>query len=73
MEGLLWNVPLRSGGTKQQNFSDTLEWLWKADRSKFACANDLYYLCHPKRGALRSARTSQQSDQLLERGVSRTP
>jgi hypothetical protein len=48
LEGLLWNVPLdRFGGTEQQNFSDTIEWLWKADRTKFACANDLYYLCHP--------------------------
>ena len=48
LEGLLWNVPLdRFGGTEQQNFRDTLEWLWKADRSKFSCANDLYYLFHP--------------------------
>ncbi len=48
LEGLLWNVPLdRFGGTEQQNFRDTLDWLWKADRSKFACANDLYYLFHP--------------------------
>ena len=37
----------RFGGTEQQNFRDTLEWLWKADRSKFSCANDLYYLFHP--------------------------
>jgi hypothetical protein len=48
LEGLLWNVPIdRFGGTEQQNFRDTLDWLWKADRSKFVCANDLYYLCHP--------------------------
>lgn len=48
IEGLLWNVPLdRFGGTEQQNFLDTLNWLWKADRSKFVCANDLYYLFHP--------------------------
>jgi hypothetical protein len=48
LEGLLWNVPLdRFGGTEQQNFRDTLEWLWKVDRSRFTCANDLYYLCHP--------------------------
>lgn len=47
IEGLLWNVPLdRFGGTEQQNFCDTLNWLWKADRSKFACANDLYNLFH---------------------------
>lgn len=48
IEGLLWNVPLdRFGGTEQQNFRDTLDWLWKADRSKFVCANNLYYLFHP--------------------------
>lgn len=48
LECLLWNVPLdRFGGSEQQNFRDTIDWLWKADRSKFACANDLYYLFHP--------------------------
>ncbi|MGE0052762.1 MAG: nucleotidyltransferase [Hyphomicrobium sp.] len=48
IEGLLWNVPVdRFGGTEQQNFIDTLDWLSKADRSKFVCANDLYYLFHP--------------------------
>jgi hypothetical protein len=48
LEGLLWNVPLdRFGGAEQQNFQDTLDWLWNADRSKFTCANDLYYLFHP--------------------------
>ncbi|WP_439924445.1 hypothetical protein [Nitrobacter sp. JJSN] len=47
LEGLLSNVPNdRFGGTEQQNFRDTLDWLWKADRSKFACANDLHYLFH---------------------------
>lgn len=45
LEGLLSNVPNNQfGGTEQQNFRDTLDWLWKADRSKFACANDLHYL-----------------------------
>lgn len=48
IEGLLWNVPLdRFGGTEQQNFLDTLHWLRNADRSKFLCANELYYLFHP--------------------------
>jgi hypothetical protein len=47
LEGLLWNVPeIQFGGTQQQNFKDTLDWLNKTDRSKFACANDLYYLFH---------------------------
>jgi len=48
IEGLLWNVPLdRFGGTEQQNFFETLDWLRTADRSKFVCANELYYLFHP--------------------------
>jgi hypothetical protein len=48
LEGLLWNVPVgQFGGTEQQNFRDTLDWLNKTDRSKFSCANDLYYLFHP--------------------------
>jgi hypothetical protein len=47
LEGLLWNVPIDLfGGTEQQNFCDTFDWLWKADRNKFVCANGLYYLCH---------------------------
>ena len=48
LESLLWNVPVdRFGGSEQRSFCDTLNWLWKADRSKFACANDLHYLFHP--------------------------
>jgi hypothetical protein len=48
IESLLWNVPLgRFGGTEQQNFYDTLEWLHGAERSKFVCANDLFLLLHP--------------------------
>jgi hypothetical protein len=47
IEGLLYNVPVdRFGGTYNQNFNDTLNWLAEADRSKFTCANDLFYLCH---------------------------
>jgi hypothetical protein len=48
IEGLLYNVPIdRFGGTYSQNFDDTLNWLVAADRSKFVCANGLFYLCHP--------------------------
>jgi hypothetical protein len=48
LEGLLYNVErAQFGGTQQQNFCDTLNWLVKADRSKFVCANGIYYLCHP--------------------------
>jgi hypothetical protein len=48
LEGLLYNVPNeRFGGSHQLNFKDTLDWLIAADRSKFECANGLYYLLHP--------------------------
>lgn len=47
LEGLLYNAPAAQfGGTAQQNFTDTLDWLNKADRSKFVCANEQYYLFH---------------------------
>lgn len=47
LEGLLYNIPaVQFGGTDQQNFRDTLDWLHKADRSKFLCANEQYYLFH---------------------------
>ena len=42
---MLSNVPPdRFGGTHQANFLDTLNWIIQADRSKFECANELYYL-----------------------------
>lgn len=46
LEGLLYNVPAgRFGGSEQQNFKDVLDWLnATTDKSKFVCANDLYYL-----------------------------
>ena len=45
LEGLLYNVPIdQFGGTERQNFSDTIQWLNDANRSKFVCANELYYL-----------------------------
>lgn len=48
IEGLLWNVPAdRFGGTQEQNFYDVIKWLNDADRSKFLCANKMYYLFHP--------------------------
>jgi hypothetical protein len=48
LEGLLYNVPIeRFGGSYSANFNDTLNWLVQADRSKFVCANDLFYLFHP--------------------------
>lgn len=48
VEGLLYNCDAgRFGGTSQQNFKDTLDWLYAADRSKFVCANEMFFLCHP--------------------------
>jgi len=45
IEGLHYNVPAdRFGGSFTANFADTLNWLVQADRSKFVCANDLFYL-----------------------------
>lgn len=48
IEGLLYNVPVdRFGGSQQQNFYDVVKWLNEADRAKFLCANEMYYLFHP--------------------------
>jgi hypothetical protein len=42
---MLYNVPPdRYGGTHSANFIDTLNWIIHADRSKFECANELFYL-----------------------------
>jgi hypothetical protein len=47
LEGLLYNVPnTQFGGTQTQNFCNTINWLNKADRSKFLCANEMFYLFH---------------------------
>jgi hypothetical protein len=45
IEGLLYNAPTaKFGGTEQLNFSDVLNWLLAADRSKFSCANGQFKL-----------------------------
>jgi hypothetical protein len=45
IEGLLYNVPPdRFGGTEVANFTDTFDWLASADREKFVCANEQFYL-----------------------------
>jgi hypothetical protein len=45
LEGMLWNVPadmmVRS---YQDSFVSTFNWVVKADRTKLACASDLYWL-----------------------------
>jgi hypothetical protein len=47
IEGMLYNVPTdRFGGGHSANFIDTLNWIVGADRSKFLCANDQFYLLH---------------------------
>jgi hypothetical protein len=47
LESLLYNVPVdRFGGGHVANFTDTLNWLLAADRSKFLCANQMFYLFH---------------------------
>lgn len=47
LEGLLYNVPNpQFGGTETENFCDTINWLNNADRSKFVCANEMFYLFH---------------------------
>jgi len=47
LEGLLYNVQdAQFGGTEQQNFCDTINWLNTTDRSKFVCASGMYYLFH---------------------------
>jgi hypothetical protein len=47
IEGLLYNVPNdRFGGGQTTNFSDVFNWLYVADRSKFICANERFYLLY---------------------------
>ena len=47
LEGLLYNVP---NDKFVNNYVDTLvnaiNWVWEADRTKFVCANERYYLLH---------------------------
>jgi len=45
LEGMLYNVPPdRFGGSHTANFLDTLNWICAAERAKFVCANEQYYL-----------------------------
>jgi hypothetical protein len=48
LEGLLYNVPSSEFGTSYEDtIVNSINWILKADRSKFVCANGLYFLCHP--------------------------
>jgi hypothetical protein len=45
IEGLCYNAPASQfGGSHTANFIDVLNWLLQADRSKFVCANEQFYL-----------------------------
>lgn len=47
LEGLLYNVPPEKfGDTFDGTFCNCVNWLLTADRSKFVCANEQYYLLH---------------------------
>lgn len=45
IEGMLWNVPNDLyGNSYQSSFVNSLNWILHADKSKLACANDLFWL-----------------------------
>jgi hypothetical protein len=47
LEGLLYNVPPEAfGGTYSSALLGALNWIVDADRTKFVCANEQYYLLH---------------------------
>ena len=45
LEGLLYNVPdEKYKSTYQETFFECINWIQQAERSKFVCANEQYYL-----------------------------
>lgn len=45
LEGMLWNVPSNYfGGTYEDTFVECYNWLLSAEKTKLACASDLYWL-----------------------------
>lgn len=45
LEGLLYNVPNdQFGGSYEDSFVNAINWIQKADKTKFVCANEQYYL-----------------------------
>lgn len=47
LEGLLYNVPNEKfSGSFEYAFVNCINWILEADRSKFLCANEQYYLLH---------------------------
>lgn len=49
MEGMLWNVPAGLFGKSYEgSFVNTFNWVLNADKTKLACANDLFWLVRDK-------------------------
>jgi hypothetical protein len=47
LEGLLYNVPNNLwGGSYRNCFANAITWIQQADKSKFLCANEQYYLLY---------------------------
>jgi hypothetical protein len=47
IEGLLYNVPNEKfGKSYEDSFVNSINWILEADRSKFVCANEQYYLLY---------------------------
>jgi len=45
IEGMLWNVPEdKFVQSNEDSFVNTFNWMLRADKTKLACANDLYWL-----------------------------
>jgi len=45
IEGLLYNVPNNKfGNSYASTFTEAINWIWDADRTKFLCANERFYL-----------------------------
>lgn len=45
VEGMLWNVPaVHFGAAYENSFVNTFNWVLQSDKTKLACANDLFWL-----------------------------
>jgi hypothetical protein len=45
IEGLLYNVPNNKfGNSYASTLTEAINWIWDADRTKFLCANERFYL-----------------------------
>lgn len=67
LEGLLYNVPVENfGGNYSDSFVNCINWLMQADRSKFVCANEQYYLLWPDS---RTSWTAEDCEEFLAAAV----